>query len=156
VLLLASLESLIALPLPTLGGGAGTVVLFPRPAPPVVCVSATFRVAVVPRVALAFSTILVRTPAASPVGAGAEGLSGETGRARFDFPGEVVGRFREAGKVRELADRGERIREGGRMARGTVRDGGPGAPRTSFLRLPMSSFSLSIIISSLGMSAKEQ
>ena len=90
--MLASLESLIARPLPTLGGAAGAAALFPRPAPPVVALcSATLRVAAAPLVDFAFSTIFVRMLAAAPEGTGAVGLRGETGRARRDFPGDAAG-----------------------------------------------------------------
>jgi hypothetical protein len=92
VVLLPSLESLVALPLPTRGGAAGAAVLLPRPIPPTAGVWVTFRGAGAPLLAFAFSTMFVRIPAAPPGGAGGNGLRGETGRARCAFPG-VVGRL---------------------------------------------------------------
>jgi len=84
VVVLESLESLIALPRPIFGAAAGGAVLFPRPAPALVfvlvLVSVPFRVPA-PRVVFAFSTILVRMLAAPPAGVGATGFSGDTGRA---------------------------------------------------------------------------
>ena len=89
---LASLESLVvlALPLPTFGAAAGAAVLFPRPAPTaaVEADSVGFRAPVV-REDLALSTMFVRIPAAPPAGTGAAGFSGDTGRAKYDFPGEA-------------------------------------------------------------------
>ncbi len=101
---------------------------------------------------LAFSTIFVRIPAAPPEGTGADGLRGETGRARKDFAGEA-GRIGERGRVRELADRGERTWDGRILARDVVLAGGMGGPLTLFLGFSMSSFSLSIERSSLTVSA---
>lgn len=111
--MLASLESLIALPLASFGGAAGAAALFPRPAPPVVALcSVTLRVAAAPRVVFAFSTMFVRILAAPPAGTGAVGLRGDMGRASSDFPGDVPVRTGERGRVREFADRGERTWEG--------------------------------------------
>lgn len=110
--MLASLESLVARPLPTFGGTAGAIALFPRPAPPVVALCCvTLRVVAAPRPDFAFSTMFVRILAAPPAGTGAVGLRGETGRARSDFPGDA-GRTGDRGSVREFADRGERTWEG--------------------------------------------
>lgn len=92
--------------------------------------------------------MFVKRPAAPPEGTGAEGLRGETGRARRDFVGEA-GRIGERGRVRELAERGERTCDGWILARDVVRAGGMGAPLTLFFGLSMSSFSLSTEISSL-------
>jgi len=140
--LLASLESLIvlALPLATLGAdaGAGATVLLPRPTPVVFAGSAGFRVAA--RVDLAFSTMLVSIPAAPPAGVGATGLKGDIGRARLDFAGDA--RTGERGKVRELADRGDRTWDCS-FALDVVRAGGAGGPRGRFFGFSISSFSLS-------------
>lgn len=152
--LLLSLESLMALPLPPFGGTGGATVLFPRPTPPLVVVSVIFRTAVVPLLAFAFSTIFVRVLAASHEGAGGNGFSGEAGLERYDFPG-VVGRTGDPGRVRELADRGERTWEVCSLFLDVVRAGGSG-PRARFLGFSTSSFSLSAIISSLVMSINEQ
>lgn len=141
--MLASLESLMARPLPTLGGTAGAAALFPRPAPPVVAVcSVTLRVPAAPLVDFALSTIFVRMLAAPPEGTGAVGLRGETGRARRDFPGDTAGRTGERGSVREFADRGERTWDGWTLD--VVRVGGAGGPRGRFFGFSMSSFSLSV------------
>lgn len=127
--LLASLESLIVLglPLPTLGAGAGAAVLLPRPTPVVFAGSAGFRVAAA-RVDLAFSTMLVRIPAAPPAGVGATGFKGDIGRARLDFTGDA--RTGERGMVRELADRGDRTWDCS-FALDAVRAGGTGGPEES-------------------------
>ena len=139
---LPSLESLIARPLPTFDA-AGAAVLFPRPAPPVVALcSVTLRAGASVRPVLAFSTLFVRMPAAPPGGAGAAGLSGETGRASSDFPGDTADRTGERGTVRELADRGERTWEAWTLE--VVRAGGTGGPRGLFFGFSMSSFSLSV------------
>lgn len=158
--LLASLLSLIvlALPLPILVTGAATggAALLPLPTPVVLAAGffspVTFRAAAPARVAFAFSTMFVRIPAAPPWGVGAVGLSGEMGRARKDFVGEA-GRMGERGRVREFAERGERmlfcagLRRG---AREVVRAGGMGGPfRSRFLGLAISSFSLLIERASL-------
>jgi hypothetical protein len=147
VALLPSLVSLIALPLPTLGGGGGAAVLFPRPIPPVAGVSVTFRGAVAPLPTFAFSTMFDRIPAAPPGGTGGNGLRGDTGRERYAFPG-VVGLIGEPGSVRELADRGERTWDVGTLFFDVVRSAGTG-PRARFFGFSISSFSLSTIISSL-------
>jgi hypothetical protein len=150
VALLPSLESLIVLPLPLVarltGGGAG--VALPLPVALVVAGfgSAAFRVAV-PRVALAFSTMFVRIPAAPPDGTGAVGFSGDTGRARPDFAGS--GRIGECGSVLEFADLGDNTWDGLTCDREAVLCGGAGPPRTFFLGFSICSFSLSIAISSL-------
>jgi hypothetical protein len=86
------LESLAALPLPPLGGGAGAVAatLLPRPAPVAAGagIATGFRV---PLVDLAISTIFVRMLTAPPEGTGAFGLRGEMGRASADLPGTAAG-----------------------------------------------------------------
>jgi hypothetical protein len=146
---LPSLEPLSALPLPVSGGGAGAAVLFPRPAPPVTAASVIFRLAAVPRVVLAFSTMFVSMPAAPPEGVGTFGFRGERGRARYDLPGEFAGRTGETGSARELADRGESTCDGWSFARDVVRSGGAGGPRIRFLGFSISSFSWSTVISSL-------
>lgn len=144
VVVLPSLESLIALPLPTLGADAAGTVLFPLPAP--VEVSVAFLVAAA-RVAFVFSTILVRIPAAPPTIVGAAGLRGETGRASCDLTGDAAARTGDRGRVREFADRGERTCDW-RFGLEVVRAGTAG-PRARFLGFSISSFSLSIEISSL-------
>jgi hypothetical protein len=154
VVLLPSLESLVALPLPTRGGAAGAAVLLPRPIPPTAGVWVTFRGAGAPLLAFAFSTMFVRIPAAPPGGAGGNGLRGETGRARCAFPG-VVGRMGEPGSVREFADRGDRTWDVGTLFREVVRSAGTG-PRARFFGFSMSAFSLSTIISSLAVSVMKQ
>ena len=108
VVLLLSLDSLImlALPLPTLGAGAGAGTTVLLPLPTAVDASVAF-LAAAPLV-FAFSTIFVKIPAAPPVGTGADGLRGETGRAKKDFAAATGGRIGDRGSVRELADRGER------------------------------------------------
>ena len=151
VVVLESLESLIALPRPIFGADAAGTVLFPRPAPVLllvlVLVSVPFRVAA-PRVVFAFSTIFVRMLAAPPAGVGATGLSGEIGRARLDRAGETAVRAGERGIEREFADRGERTWDGCSLSREVVRVGTTG-PRARFLGFSISSFSLSTEISSL-------
>ena len=152
VALLLSLLSLIALalPRPTVGAEVAGAALRPLPAPAAAGAgfsAVTFLVAPA-RVDFAFSTMFVNIPAAPPVGTGADGLSGETGRARKDFAGEA-GRIGERGRVREFAERGERTCEGWILARDVVRAGGMGGPRTLFLGFSMSSFSLSMDTSSL-------
>ena len=112
VVVLESLVSLIALPLPTFGAEAVGIVLFPRPAPAfvfeeVALVSVPFRVAP-PLVVLAFSTMFVRIDAAPPIGAGATGFRGEIGRASWDLAGEAAVRTGDRGTGREFAERGER------------------------------------------------
>jgi hypothetical protein len=144
VVLLASLESLIvlALPLPTRDAGAVVVaILFPLPTP----VDGSIGFRVIPR---AFP-IPVNIPAAPPLAIGPIGFSGETGRASCDFPGDIWLRTGERGRVRELAERGERTFEFSSLARDVVRSGGAGAPRLRFLGFGRSSFSLSVAISSL-------
>jgi hypothetical protein len=89
---LVLLESLAALPLPPLSGGARATVLFPLPIAPIALVLVAFRAAVALRPDFAFSTMPVRIPAAPPAGAGGEGFRGETGRARRDFSCDVLGR----------------------------------------------------------------
>lgn len=111
-------------------------------------VSGAFRDAAA-RVVFAFSTIVVRMPAAPPAGAGGEGFKGLTGRARYDFPSTVAGRTGDLECVCEFADLGDSTSDGLRLAREVVRDGGSGGPRGLFLGLSTSSFSLSIDISSL-------
>jgi len=152
VALLLSLLSLIvlALPRPAVGAEVAGAALRPLPAPAAAGAgfsAVTFLVAPA-RVDFAFSTMFVNIPAAPPVGTGADGLSGETGRARKDFAGEA-GRIGERGRVREFAERGERTCEGWILARDVVRAGGMGGPRTLFLGFSMSSFSLSMDTSSL-------
>jgi hypothetical protein len=107
-----------------------------------------FRVGAVPRVVFAFSTIFVSIPTGPP-GAGGDGLRGEVGRASKDFPGDVVGRTGDLGWLREFADLGERTCEGWSLAREVVRAGGCGGPLGRFLGFSISSFSLSVVISSL-------
>jgi hypothetical protein len=143
---LDSLESLIvlALPLPIFGAAMGAAVLFPRPAPVAVLASVTFFVAAAPLVDFAFSTIFVRIPAAPPTGAGAVGFNGDTGRARYDFPGDITGLIGDRGKVREFADLGERTCEGWTF-RDVVRAGGTG-PLARFFGFSISSFSLSALV----------
>ena len=147
VVLLLSLESLMALPRPTFGGAGGAAARLPRPTPPKTGVSATFRACAGPLLAFAFSTIEVRMLAAPPGGAGGRGFIGETGRERYDLPG-VVGRTGEPGSVLELADRGERTCEAATLFLDVVRSPGIG-PRARFLGFSMSSFSLSVITSPL-------
>jgi hypothetical protein len=133
---LASLESLIARPLPTLGGTTGAAALFPRPASSVLALcSVTLRVAAPLRVDFAFSTMFVSMLAVPPYGSGAAGLRGEMGRLRWDFPGDTA-------RVRELADRGERTWED--MILEVVRVGSTGSTGETRSRLGflMSSFSL--------------
>ena len=154
VALLLSLLSLIvlALPRPTVGAEAVGAARLPLPAPAAAGAgfsAVTLRVAPA-RVDFAFSTMFVNIPAAPPDGTGADGLSGETGRARKDFAGEA-GRIGERGRVREFADRGERTCEGWILAREVVRAGGIGGPRILFLGFSISSFSLSTDTSSLGL-----
>jgi hypothetical protein len=143
------LESLAARPRPTFGAGAAATALFPLPTPDAVVGSTAFLVAM-PRVVLAFSTMFVRILAAPPDEAGTAGLSGEGGR---DTPvlGGTVGRIGDLGSVREFADLGERTWSGWRLTRDVVRSGGCGGPRVLFFGFSMSSFSLSVVISSLGM-----
>lgn len=102
--------------------------------------------AAAPRVGFAAGTMFVRIAAAPPAGAGGDGLSGEMGRASIDFPGDV--RPGERGRARELADLGERTCPWS-FALEVVRAGGSGGPRTRFLGFSISSFSLSVVISSL-------
>lgn len=112
---LASLESLIVLarPRPDFGGGAGVAavvpaVRFPLPAPTVTVEagSCALRPAVA-RVDFVRSTIVL---SAATAGAAATlvGFSGDTGRARYDFPGAKVGRIGDRDSVCEFADLGER------------------------------------------------
>jgi hypothetical protein len=149
--LLVSLLSLLvlALPLPTLGAGAAVAAgaLFPRPAAAGfadLAGSAGLRAAA-PRLDFAFSTMLVRIPAAPPAEVGAVGRNGDMGRAKFDFGGGA--RPGERRSVRELGDRGERTWV---WSLDVVRAGGMGAPRVRFFGFSTSSFSLSPVeISSL-------
>ncbi len=143
---LDSLESLmvLALPLPIFGATTGAAVLFPRPAPVPVLASVTFFVAAAPRVDFAFSTIFVRIPAAPPAGAGAVGFNGDTGRAKYDFPGDMAGRIGDRGKVREFVDLGEWTCDGWTF-RDVVRAGGTGR-LARFLGFSISSFSLSALV----------
>ena len=151
--LLPSLESLIVLarPLPVflVADGAGAAAFLPRPTPVVAAGlgSVAFRTPV-PRVALAFSTMLVSMPAAPPDGTGAEGLSGDIDRVRVDFGGSA-GRIGDRGSVREFADLGDNICDGATLPREAIRSGGTGSPRGFFFGFSRSSFSLSIDISSL-------
>jgi hypothetical protein len=93
VVVLESLELLIALPRPTFGADTAGAVLFPRPAPALVVVlvlvSVPFRTAA-PRAVFVFSTMFVRIDAAPPVGVGATGFRGDMGRARCDRAGETA------------------------------------------------------------------
>lgn len=151
--LLESLWSLIvlALPLPTLGALGAAAARFPRPAPVAGLAASAFRAPAPARVDFAFSTMLVRMPAAPPAGVGAVGLRGEMGRARFDLAAGA--RPGERGSWRELAERGERTWV---CSLDVVRAGGTGAPRVRFFGFSMSSFSLSLSpeeISSLERSA---
>lgn len=113
VVLLESLFSLIVLarPLPTAGADAVGAARLPRPAPAVLLSAVTFLVTVA-LVVFAFSTMLVSNPAAPPDGICAAGFSGETGRARYDFCSDAGRAIGDRGKVRELADRGDRTCDG--------------------------------------------
>lgn len=151
VVVLESLESLIALPLPIFGADAGGAVLFPRPAPALVfvlvLVSVPFLVPA-PRVVLAFSTMFVRIDDGPPTCVGATGFRGEMGRARCDRAGETAVRTGDRGREREFAERGERTWEGCSLSREVVRVGTIG-PRARFLGFSISSFSLSTEMASL-------
>lgn len=150
-MVLESLESLIALPLPIFGADAGGAVLFPRPAPALVfvlvLVSVPFLVPA-PRVVLAFSTMFVRIDDGPPTCVGATGFSGEMGRARCDRAGETPVRAGDRGREREFAERGERTWEGCSLLWEVVRVGTIG-PRARFLGFSISSFSLSTEMASL-------
>ena len=107
---------MLGLPLLALGAGGGTTVCFlaldVAVLVVVVEVVVTFLVAVA-RADFAFSTILVRIPAAPPAGIGGIAFIGDTGRARYDLPGDAIlvgGRTgdRACGAVREFPERGER------------------------------------------------
>jgi hypothetical protein len=107
VRVLASLDSLLllGLPLPRRGaaatGAAGCATFLP------LAVAVVALVAVVVRVVLAFSTMFVKMVIAAAPVAGAAGLCGDTGRARYDFVGEG-GRTGGRVTVWGLAERGER------------------------------------------------
>jgi hypothetical protein len=141
---------LLGLPLLALGAGGGTTVCFLALDVAVVAVvvevAVTFLVAVA-RADFAFSTILVRIPAAPPAGIG---FVGDAGRARYDFPGDAIlvgGRAgdRACGAVREFPERGERTWPVGCFVRDAARGAGAALPR--FLGFERSSFSLSSISS---------
>lgn len=144
---LLSLDSLIMLvcPLPALAAddAVGTAGRFALPT--AVDASVAFLLVATPLV-FAFSTMLVRMPAAPPTGTGPVGFMGETGRAKNVFAAPdiaVGGRIGDRGMVRELAERGERIWDGGTL-REAVRAGGRMASFfVRFFGFSTSSFSLS-------------
>lgn len=152
-----ALASLLSLVLPARegaprDGGAAAATAFRPAALPTVAVPSlcadTFLTAAF-RVDFAFSTMLVRMLDAPPAVMGAVGLMGEMGRARKDFWGER-GRIGDRGRVRELAERGERTDgEGGILDVVDFAMGIVGSALTLFLGTSTPWFSLSVDMSSL-------
>lgn len=138
--LLPSLESLI-LPVFEFIAVLGAFLLLPAAE-----VSVAFLVAAAPLV-FAFSTMLVRIPAAPPTGSGTPGFNGEVGRARKDLLAPaiaIVGRMGDRTIVRELADRGDSTCEAGTL-RDAVRATGFATCFVRFFGFSTSSFSLSAV-----------